>query len=266
MKKRYILLLPLLLITSACNKKSSTTPVDEETLFNNFETQLRSLEGHVVSSQTSLTRKDVYSSISTVMKDESTKTRYTYNDSYLVETKGNAAIMDDDGVTVTSSSAYTIQITNDSEYFYKVIKYDETGWGDSTDKVAYTDAGVALNYNIGFAQDDITNIDAMKQMKDSLKYDYSYTNFEGVIEDNKLHYTYTVNFYTIYDGGVKAKSQSIAYDNTLTIENNVVTKLEQKYSNILYYSEQAVNKVYVNSTVTYTQGQYTKFTGTVLPH
>lgn len=264
MKKRYILLLPLLLI-NACNKDSSA-PLDEETLFNNFEAKLRSLEGHVVSSHSSLKRKDVYTSISTIMKDENTKTRYTYNGSYLVEAKGNAAILDDDGVTVSSSSAYTMQITNDSENFYKVTDYAESDWTDTSSSVAYTDAGVALNYNIGFAQDDISNIEAMKQMTNSLKYEYSYTNFEGKIEDNKLHYTYVVNFYTIYHGGVQVKDQMISYDNTLTIENNIVTKLEQKYSNILYYSEQPTNSIYVNSTVTYTQGEYSEFTGTVLPH
>lgn len=274
MKKAFILVLPLLLITS-CNETQDkpvdpVTPVDETTLFNNFETKLKELEGHVSSSTTSLERTTVYKSgdysLVQILTDENEKVRYTYNDSYVVEANGTCAFLDDDGVTVSSSSEYTMQITNDSEKFYKVIDYVEDDWDDSSTSIAYTEAGVALNYNIGFAQDDINNIEAMKTLTDTLKYEYSYTNFEGVIEDNKLHYTYELDIYTIYDGGVKAISEKVTYDNTLTIENGLVTKLRQKYSDILYYAEQPLNCMYVTSTTEYTQGEYTEFSGTILPH
>ena len=270
MKKIFILLLPLLIVTSCNNQEKPIDPVDEATLFTNFENQLRQLEGHVKSSEIYLERTTKYSSgdssLIAILTDESIKTRYTYNDSYVVEAKGTAAFLNDDSVSISTSSEYTMQITNDSEKFYKVIDYVEDDWDDSSTSIAYTDEGVALNYNIGFAQDDINNIETMRGLTDTLKYEYSYTNFEGKIEDDKLHYTYELDIYTIYDGGVRSITEKITYDNTLTIENGIVTKLRQKYADILYYAEQPLNSLEVVSTTIYTQGEYSEFSGTILPH
>lgn len=270
MKKLFVLSLLLLAVTSCSNQETPIEPVDKDTLFTNFENQLKELEGHVQSAEIALERTTKYSSgdytLIAILHDESVKTRYTYNDSYVVEAKGTAAFLGDDADEVSTSSEYTMQITNDTENFYKVIDYVEEDWQDSSTSVAYTEAGVALNYNIGFAQDDINNIEYMRGLTDTLKYEYSYTNFEGKIEDNKLHYTYELRMYTIYDGGVRTISEKITYDNTLTIENGVVTRLRQKYADVLYYAEQPLNSMNVISNIIYTQGEYSEFSGTILPH
>lgn len=282
MKKFIFLLIPLLLV-SGCNSNNNNNdnsnsggeqvPIDEETLFNNFEAKLRSLEGHVNSKASSFTRTiDKMSgdtvAFRTISIDSATTTRYTYNDSYVVETNAMAAFLDDDGVTVTSSSNYKTQIYNDADSFYKVVKYDDSSWssGDSCTSKTFTESSVPSIYNIGFALEVINDIEFMKSVKNNIKYEYSHTNFEGNITNNELKFGYELRIYTIYDGGVKSLSQKITYENTLTLDNGLIKSLLQKYSNIVYYAETPIDCAYVTNNVTYYQGEYTQFSGTLLPH
>ena len=102
----------------------------------------------------------------------------------------------------------------------------------------------------------------MLKSRDNDLISYQFSNMEGIEEDNKLSYSYSLFIYTENEGQ-KILSQQISYENIFTIKNDLITHLSQKYENRTIVANVA-NVLTVNLETDYIQGQYTDFSGDLL--
>lgn len=238
---------------------SSSVELSDEEKMNKLGELLKSLEGNIQKKKTTQTRVFKYASdgnFDMTVYDEYTTTKYTRGNTYLLDTAGTQII---------ESSKYTTQtqIYNDGIFFYKIVFYDGEYDQESSATEKFNKSKVQSYYNIGFALEETANFQYM--LTQSAKNDlveYTFENLDGVIDDNKLSYSYSLEIYKTSEGQ-KVLSQEIKYENTFTIEGDLITKLEQTYVNATYVA-QLSESVTATLTTEYTQGEYTEFDGTLL--
>mgnify|MGYP004662888867 CR=1 FL=1 len=244
--------------SSVSSELSSEEDVDQS-LLTKLGNKLLSLEGTVSKSKTVLKRLYTYPSDATFdmyVENNYETTRYKRNTTYLVETKGTEQY---EGQTPIP---YTTQTYDNGKKFYQVTLYDDEDKTKKTESGKYDEKAVESTYSLGEAYKEIANFNYMLESRDNDLISYQFSNMEGIEEDNKLSYSYSLFIYTENDGQ-KILSQQISYENIFTIKNNLITHLSQKYENKTVVANVA-NVLTVNLETDYIQGQYTDFSGNLL--
>ena len=244
--------------SSVSSESSSEEDVDQS-LLTKLGNKLLSLEGTVSKSKTVLKRLYTYPSDATFdmyVENNYETTRYKRNTTYLVETKGTEQYEDQTPIP------YTTQTYDNGKKFYQVTLYDDEDKTKKTESGKYDEKAVESTYSLGEAHKEIANFNYMLKSRDNDLISYQFSNMEGIEEDNKLSYSYSLFIYTESEGQ-KILSQQISYENIFTIKNDLITHLSQKYENRTIVANVA-NVLTVNLETDYIQGQYTDFSGDLL--
>lgn len=242
----------------ASSESSSEEDVDQS-LLTKLGNKLLSLEGTVSKSKTVLKRVYTYpsdASFDMYVENNYETTRYKRNATYLVETKGTEQYEDQTPIP------YTTQTYDNGKKFYQVTLYDDEDKTKKTESGKYDEKAVESTYSLGEAYKEIANFNYMLKSRDNDLISYQFSNMEGIEEDNKLSYSYSLFIYTENEGQ-KILSQQISYENIFTIKNDLITHLSQKYENRTIVANVA-NVLTVNLETDYIQGQYTDFSGDLL--
>lgn len=236
-----------------------------------FSSRLTKYEGHTNKKVFTVKRTNGYLTtgsdfLTVTLKDTGASSRYKRGNSYLVNTTGTAAYINDDG-SVSDSSKYQTQIYDDQVNYYKITTYPKLDWENSYKKIAYSKETEEINYNIGFASEDIVNAAQMKSFVGDINYGINTINFEGKLDDDNVwNYGYTLTIYEIETGGQRNIHATYDYDTKLTIENGLGTHLEQVYTYTEYYGGVAAAYIKAESSIDYEYGEYSEFTGKLLPY
>lgn len=244
--------------SSVSSESSSEEDVDQS-LLTKLGNKLLSLEGTVSKSKTVLKRVYTYpsdASFDMYVENNYETTRYKRNATYLVETKGTEQYEDQTPIP------YTTQTYDNGKKFYQVTLYDDEDKTKKTESGKYDEKTVESTYSLGEAYKEIANFNYMLKSRDNDLISYQFSNMEGIEEDNKLSYSYSLFIYTENEGQ-KILSQQISYENIFTIKNDLITHLSQKYENRTIVANVA-NVLTVNLETDYIQGQYTDFSGDLL--
>ena len=244
--------------SSVSSESSSEEDVDQS-LLTKLGNKLLSLEGTVSKSKTILKRLYTYPSDATFdmyVENNYETTRYKRNTTYLVETKGTEQYEDQTPIP------YTTQTYDNGKKFYQVTLYDDEDKTKKTESGKYDEKTVESTYSLGEAYKEIANFNYMLKSRDNDLISYQFSNMEGIEEDNKLSYSYSLFIYTESEGQ-KILSQQISYENIFTIKDDLITHLSQKYENRTIVANVA-NVLTVNLETDYIQGQYTDFSGDLL--
>lgn len=265
MRKRIAFLLPIILLAS-CGESS---PIDEDTLFANFENKLISITEGMSSSEETMIRTIGYLAegggfFEMYTAKESKKTKYTYNESFLVETSGTDYFLDDNGF-VTDSDEFVNQRYDNQMYFYEITDYQT--WDDVRHRYFFEEEKISTFYSINFANEDIANIEAFKELReDKIHYEYGYTNFEGSIRDNKLIYSYYLKKYVVDTTGKAYLDNEISYTYEIKLENYKAASSTLKYENYTYTAGIITQGTLINLESKYSYSPLTEFQGTVIPY
>lgn len=244
---------------SPASSELSSEKDKDQSLLTKLGNKLLSLEGTVSKSKTVLKRVYTYPSDATFdmyVENNYETTRYKRNTTYLVETKGTEQYENQTPIP------YTTQTYDNGKKFYQVTLYDDEDKTKKTESGKYDEKAVESTYSLGEAYKEIANFNYMLESRDNDLISYQFFNMEGIEEDNKLSYFYSLFIYTENDGQ-KILSQQISYENIFTIKNNLITHLSQKYENKTVVTNVA-NVLTVNLETDYIQGQYTDFSGDLL--
>ena len=244
---------------SPASSELSSEKDKDQSLLTKLGNKLLSLEGTVSKSKTVLKRVYTYPSDATFdmyVENNYETTRYKRNTTYLVETKGTEQYEDQTPIP------YTTQTYDNGKKFYQVTLYDDEDKTKKTESGKYDEKAVESTYSLGEAYKEIANFNYMLESRDNYLISYRFSNLEGIEEDNKLSYSYSLFIYTENDGQ-KILSQQISYENIFTIKNDLITHLSQKYENKTVVAS-AANILTVNLETDYIQGQYTDFSGDLL--
>lgn len=274
MKRNIILFLGILPLLFSCggkeNEISSEIPSSmesetsseetntDEVLLKKLGNKLLSLQGNVVKSKTEQKRLFSYPADATFdmyVENIFETTRYKRNSTYLVETKGTEQIENETAIP------YTTQIYDNGKRFYQITLYEDEDNTKNTSNAQFDENAVESTYCIGPAYTEIANFNYMLENASDLV-TYQFYNMEGIEEDDKLSYSYSLSVYTQSEGK-KILSQQISYENIFTIKNDLITHLSQKYENKTIVSNVS-NTLTVNLETDYIQGEYTDFSGTLL--
>ncbi len=262
MKYRPLVLLLTSLTLIGCansgeSSSSSSPPQTDEEYFQALGEKLLSMEGKINKSKSSLKRLIRYmGGLDMYVEDEYTTTRYANGDSYVKEKIGTSAIDDE------SETSYQEQVFDNGKKFYQIRVYDGS---ERTQKSAkYAESSVESIYSVGQAYTEISNFNYMLKMAKDDSVVYSFTNKEGLIENGKLSYSYSLSFYEDGDSDSEDRvlAQCMAYENVFTIENGLITHLSQKYQSDVYLGD-ATQSLVVNLEEDYEHGEYASFSGTL---
>ncbi len=274
MKRKLILFVALSPLLFSCEREERNTSSElsssieslissEETntdkaLLTKLGNKLLSLQGNVQKTKTEQKRLFSYPSDATFdmyVENVFETTRYKRNSTYLVETKGTEQIENE------SAIPYTTQIYDNGKKFYQITLYEDEDNTKKTSNSKFDENSVESTYCIGPAYTEIANFNYMLEHVGDLV-SYQFYNIEGIEEDDKLSYSYSLSIYTESEGQ-KILSQQISYENIFTIKNDLITHLSQKYENKSIISNVS-NVLTVNLEMDYIQGEYMDFTGTLL--
>ncbi len=246
--------------SSSSSSSESSTPKTDAEYLEALGEKLLSLEGKI--SKSSSTMKRLFSYIGGLeiyVEDEYTTTRYVNDGSYVKETIGTTAIEDEDPL------AYKQQVFDNGKKFYKIKVYEDDDSTTEQSSSKYAASSAESVYDVGQAYTEIANFNYMMEKANGDTTVYSFENIEGVIKDNKLSYSYSLSFYeTDEDSSEEEKtlSQCIAYENTFTIKDGLITHLSQKYQSDVYAGDSS-QTVIVNLDEDYKHNEYSTFSGTL---
>lgn len=259
---------------SASESNSEATSQSKESAAEQFAAlgaKLRSLEGSIQKKKTSLTRTFVYPSdgyFGIVVQSEDVTTKYTRGDTYLVDSLGSE-VYDPDDSEENEPLSYHAQIFDNGKKFYSIKEYED-GTNRSQKSIAFDEKNVSLVYDIGFAQTEIDNFDAILAYKENYPdlFEYTFENIEGKIEGDKITYSYSISNYEEDEddeGSVSERylTTRISYTNVYTVKEGLVTHLSQTYLSEVFAGDIA-STVEALSEVDYIQGAYEEYTGEVL--
>lgn len=283
--KKTLLLLPLcaaFLFSCASNQNgesgipsestsdsSSTGERKDEERFAELGAKLRSLEGNIQLKKTSLTRTFVYPSdgyFAIVVASGEASTKYTRGNTYLIDTLGQEVYNPDD-TEENEPLSYHAQIFDNGKKFYSIKEYSD-GSSRSQKSLTFDDLSVSQVYDIGFAQSEIDNFNAILAYKENYSdlFEYTFENIEGEIKGDKLTYSYTISNYEEDEeegSSERYLTTRISYKNVYTIKEGAVTHLSQTYLSEVFAGEVA-STVEALSEVDFIQGEYQEYTGEIL--
>ncbi len=257
--------------SSEIDNSASESSKAEEEQFAKLGEKLRSLEGSIQKKKTNLTRTFVYPSdgyFGIVVESEDVTTKYTRGGTYLVDSLGSE-IYDPDDSEENEPLSYRAQIFDNGKKFYSIKEYED-GTNRSQKSITFNELSVSLIYDIGFAQTEIDNFDAILGYKENYPdlFEYTFENIEGKIEGDKLTYSYSISNYEEdedEEGSVAERylTTRISYKNVYTVKDGLVTHLSQTYLSEVFAGDIA-STVEALSEVDYIQGTYEEYTGDVL--
>lgn len=182
------------------------------------------------------------------MVDAFTTTRY---EGYVTERLGEISY------EMLDPDAYVVTTFVEGDTVYRITEYDD-GTG-SQEEVPYDEATIETNIAIDFATPEINNL-LYLEANYTLP-DMGYTlDLPAVDGDGTYAFSYSL---TAYEEGTDIPSQVITHDNEMTIENGIIVASKSTVDNSLYAGGVRANWQVSTSEVSYTEGTYPTFEGTL---
>lgn len=245
---------------SSINVSTSYSETEKIQMFLDY---LLSLEGEVCSSNQKITATDYYLTdsmpLEMTIKQESTTTRYSNDNSNLVIEEGKIGIADGDNVEYDN---YKMQKSRDNEYLYQITDYE----GSQDELKTYTRSATDyLFFNIGFPLSEYENIIFMIQNYEDKHYGLEYENLDARIRNGTWEYKYSVTFWETEENKITSvPHEKHVYNNKLIINNGIITSLTQDVSHEFYYGGLKANWSEYHIERIYNQGKKEDFKGTLL--
>ncbi len=240
----------------------STEPTVAE-LLTTFYEHLSSLEGKVKSTEQTIFSVRYYLTDATPltigMKEVSTTNRYISDQGPIVVQKGSVGFADKIDDPMSNKDNFETQTFHDETKFYRITDYDSEDYTDTKAVLNYDTEYEEQNLNIGFPMTEKVNIEYMIQVYDQPGFQIKYKNMDGFVSNGTWDYAYEL---IIFEENTSVPAQVIGYHNKLSIQNNIILKVEQEYYNELYSGGIKTNWVETTMVKTYTQGEFDTFTGT----
>ncbi len=250
------------------NRSSDTNEeIDVAEQLSEFYARISSLEGKVKSTEQTILSVRYYLTdvepLSVGMKEVSTTSRYVGSDlGTIVVQKGYVGFADDINEEAHSKENFELQLFHDANKFYKITDYENQSTPDSKQVINYDPNFEEENFSLGFSVTEKANVDFMKQCYNVPGYGVKYENIDAIVENGEWEYSYELTiFETENDRVTSIPAQVIGYRNKLTIENNIIIKVEQEYYNELYTGGIKANWNESVMIKTYTQGEFDTFKG-----
>lgn len=245
-----------------------STPKEKKEIMQDFLIRLLDMDGHVVSTNQTIEATDYYLTNSfpftMTTKQISTTTRYVDKDGNpIVVEEGQIGFADDVGEEPNSYDKYVSQKTQDDRYLYHITDYENPSTNDRVQTYLRSNTDVIF-FNVGFPMSEYENIMFMITYLDSENYNFEISNFDEIVDNGVWEYEYEATFYELENGiPTKYPKEVHRYKNKLTIENGIITKLDQESDVELYSGGIKVNwsKYYIKRE--YLQGDYQIFEGTI---
>lgn len=182
------------------------------------------------------------------MVDAFTTTRY---EGYITERLGEISY------EMLNPDTYVVTTFVEGDTVYRITEYD-VGAG-AQEEVPYDEATIETNIAIDFATPEIDNLHYL-EANYSLA-DMGYTlDLPTVDGDGTYAFSYSL---TAYEEGTDIPSQVITHENEMTIENGIIVASKSTVDNSLYAGGVRANWQVSTSEVTYTEGAYPTFEGTL---
>lgn len=182
------------------------------------------------------------------MADAFTTTRY---EGYITERLGEISY------EMLDPDAYVVTTFVEGDTVYRITEYDD-GTG-AQEEVPYDEATIETNIAIDFATPEIDNLHYLEA--NYALADMGYTlDLPTVDGDGTYAFSYSL---TAYEEGTDIPSQIITHENEMTIENGIIVASKSTVDNSLYAGGVRANWQVSTSEVTYTEGDYPTFEGTL---
>lgn len=182
------------------------------------------------------------------MVDAFTTTRY---EGYITERLGEISY------EMLDPDAYVVTTFVEGDTVYRITEYDD-GTG-AQEEVPYDEATIETNIAIDFATPEINNL-LYLEANYTLP-DMGYTlDLPTVAGDGTYAFSYSL---TAYEEGTDIPSQVITHENEMTIENGIIVASKSTVDNSLYAGGVRANWQVSTSEVSYTEGAYPTFEGTL---
>ena len=182
------------------------------------------------------------------MVDEFATTRY---EGYITERFGEISY------EMLDPDAYVVTTFVEGDTVYRITEYDD-GTG-AQEEVPYDEATIETNIAIDFATPEIDNLHYLEA--NYALADMGYTlDLPTVDGDGTYAFSYSL---TAYEEGTDIPSQVITHENEMTIENGIIVASKSTVDNSLYAGGVRANWQVSTSEVTYTEGAYPTFEGTL---
>ena len=182
------------------------------------------------------------------MVDAVATTRY---EGYITERLGEISY------EMLDPDAYVVTTFVEGDTVYRITEYDD-GTG-AQEEVPYDEATIETNIAIDFATPEIDNLHYLEA--NYALADIGYTlDLPTVDGDGTYAFSYSL---TAYEEGTDIPSQVITHENEMTIENGIIVASKSTVDNSLYAGGVRANWQVSTSEVTYTEGAYPTFEGTL---
>ena len=182
------------------------------------------------------------------MVDAFTTTRY---EGYITERIGEISY------EMLDPDAYVVTTFVEGDTVYRITEYED-GTG-AQEEVPYDEATIETNIAIDFATPEIDNLHYLEA--NYTLPDMGYTlDLPTVDGDGTYAFSYSL---TAYEEGTDIPSQVITHENEMTIENGIIVASKSTVDNSLYAGGVRANWQVSTSEVTYTEGAYPTFGGTL---
>lgn len=175
---------------------------------------------------------------------------------YKRENASDIVIRKGSQIVGNSITNYESQIFADSDYFYNLIN-DGTNKRKTT--IIYLKSQEETNFNISFGLTQISNLDYLKSLIGDERVTYTLNLPTSYLLKGEVSFSYSL---TALDSN-SAKTQQISHEITLNIENSVITKAKHITQTDMYAGGVKANWQRIESSYTYTQGEYEKYDGEV---
>ena len=182
------------------------------------------------------------------MVDAFTTTRY---EGYITERIGEISY------EMLDPDAYVVTTFVEGDTVYRITEYED-GTG-AQEEVPYDEATIETNIAIDFATPEIDNLHYLEAnyALDDMGYTLDLPTVDG---DGTYAFSYSL---TAYEEGTDIPSQVITHENEMTIENGIIVASKSTVDNSLYAGGIRANWQVSTSEVSYTEGAYPTFEGTL---
>lgn len=259
-KKTLLLLIPLLLCGCDNNTSNSTSQeLSKDKQLAKLYNTLKSAEGHVNSVDSDITMTTYYYSLPGAVKSVGTIERFNSDEGQIVVQNSRESVNQNANGEFINFFNYEKQTFYDSNYFYQITDFVDAS-SNKNKKVAFNAEYIDDYLNISFAATERATIQQMIYDFNNASRSVEFTNISDYKENGEWKYSYT---YTIFESSTKTvKSSEYICENTITVENGIISKVVQHTEDNLYYGGLKVNWTITDSINIYHQGEYKIFKGT----
>lgn len=238
--------------SSSQDESSSSEEADVEGQIAAFVASLEQYRGHPYEVSGSIAMTMGYLTdadpLLITMVDAFTTTRY---EGYITERLGEISY------EMLDPDAYVVTTFVEGNTVYRITEYED-GTG-AQEEVPYDEATIETNIAIDFATPEINNLlylEANYTLPD-MGYTLDLPTVDG---DGTYAFSYSL---TAYEEGTDIPSQVITHENEMTIENGIIVASKSTVDNSLYAGGVRANWQVSTSEVSYTEGDYPTFEGTL---